>query len=540
MKGRLALVVAAMLSLLTSMLVAGQQPASAAVGLHISGRNIVEANGSNFILRGTSHAHTWFSSQTSSIANIKAKGANVVRIVLSGGRWQPANSASDVANVISLCKAAKLICVLEDHDTTGFGEQSGAISLDSAVNYWLSLQSVLTGQENYVIINIGNEPFGNNAVTPNWTQATSSAITRLRSAGFQHLLMVDAPNWGQDWQFQMRDNAASVFSADPQRNTVFSVHMYGVFDTAAEINAYYDAFQTAGLPLVVGEFGFMHSDGNPDEDTIMGQAQARGIGYMGWSWSGNGGGVEYLDQVTNFDPNQLTSWGTRLFNGANGVATTAREATIFGGGTPDTTAPTTPTGLTASGTTATGTTLSWTASTDNVAVTGYDILRAPGASGGTFAQVGASTTTSFTNTGLTASTTYRYQVRARDAAGNTSAVSNTASVTTSSGGGTGACTAVPTVQSQWQTGYVIQPMTIINTSTSTITSWTVTFTLPAGHALTGSWNATVTTSGQTVTAKSVGHNGTLAPGASTTSFGFQASRPSGNTSLPSGYTCTTP
>jgi chitodextrinase len=206
----------------------------------------------------------------------------------------------------------------------------------------------------------------------------------------------------------------------------------------------------------------------------------------------------------------------------------------------DTTPPSAPANLAASGTTSTSTNLSWTASTDNVGVTGYDIMRAPGASGGTFAVVGTSATTSFSNTGLTANTTYRYQVQARDAAGNVSPVSNTVQVTTSGGITTGACSATPTVQTQWGTGYVIQPVTVTNTSTSTITSWTVTFTLPAGHALTGSWNATVTTSGQIVTAKSVGFNGTLAPGASTTTFGFQASRPNGNTALPSGFTCTTP
>src|SRR5690606_34451614 len=101
---------------------------------------------------------------------------------------------------------------------------------------------------------------------------------------------------------------------------------------------------------------------------------------------------------------------------------------------------------------------------------------------------------------------------------------------------TGTCSATPTVQSEWGNGYVIQPLTITNTSTSTITSWTVTFTLPPGHTLTGSWNATVTVNGQTVTARSVSHNGTLAPGA-TTNFGFQASRPNGDTALPSDYTC---
>ncbi|MEU7741910.1 cellulose binding domain-containing protein [Nonomuraea sp. NPDC049158] len=203
----------------------------------------------------------------------------------------------------------------------------------------------------------------------------------------------------------------------------------------------------------------------------------------------------------------------------------------------DTTPPTAPAGLAASGTMSTGANLSWTAATDDNGVAGYDILRAPGASGGTFAQVGTSITTSFSDTGLTPSTTYRYQVRARDGAGNVSPVSNTATVTTQPGTSTGTCTAAATVQTQWATGYVVQPLTITNTGTATITGWTVTFTLPAGHTVTGSWNGALTVSGQTVTIRNVAHNGTLTPGASTTSVGFQATRPNGNTALPSGYTC---
>ncbi|MGB7539744.1 MAG: cellulase family glycosylhydrolase [Anaerolineales bacterium] len=306
------------------------RPTRAAVGFHISGRNLLDANGNNFVMRGIAHAHTWYPTQTSSFANIKAKGANTVRVVLSGGRWT-ANGASDVANVISLCKTNKLICVLEDHDTTGYGEDGAAYSLAQAVSYWQSIQSVLTGQEAYVIINLGNEPYGNNNAA-NWVNDTKNAIAAMRSAGFQHTLMVDAPNWGQDWQFVMRDNAASIFASDPARNTIFSIHMYGVFDTAAEIQSYVSTFVNAGLPLDIGEFGNMHSDGDPDEDTIMSQAQSNGIGYIGWSWSGNGGGVEYLDMVTNFDPNQVTAWGTRIISGANGIQQTSREASVYGGG----------------------------------------------------------------------------------------------------------------------------------------------------------------------------------------------------------------
>jgi PKD repeat protein len=99
---------------------------------------------------------------------------------------------------------------------------------------------------------------------------------------------------------------------------------------------------------------------------------------------------------------------------------------------PDTTAPTAPgsLGATASGSTAIN--LSWSTSTDNVGVTGYSIERCQGSGCTSFAQVATSTTTSFANTGLAAGTTYRYRVRATDAAGNLGGYSPIATATTAS------------------------------------------------------------------------------------------------------------
>ena len=74
--------------------------------------------------------------------------------------------------------------------------------------------------------------------------------------------------------------------------------------------------------------------------------------------------------------------------------------------------------------------LAWTASTDNVGVTGYLVERCSGAGCTNFAQIGTPTSTSFSDTGLTANTSYSYRVRATDAAGNLSAYSNTATATT--------------------------------------------------------------------------------------------------------------
>lgn len=102
----------------------------------------------------------------------------------------------------------------------------------------------------------------------------------------------------------------------------------------------------------------------------------------------------------------------------------------------------------------------------------------------------------------------------------------------------GGCSITLVTQTSWQTGYVIQPSRVTNTGTATINGWTVRVSLPAGHAITGFWNSTESVSGQTVTFHGVSFNSTLAPGASG-EFGFQASRPSGNTALPTA-TCSVP
>ena len=74
--------------------------------------------------------------------------------------------------------------------------------------------------------------------------------------------------------------------------------------------------------------------------------------------------------------------------------------------------------------------LFWTASSDNVAVTQYLIERCQGAGCTNFVQIAAATTLAYSNTGLAASTSYTYRVRASDAAGNLSGYSPTASATT--------------------------------------------------------------------------------------------------------------
>ncbi|MFM9442978.1 cellulase family glycosylhydrolase [Streptomyces acidiscabies] len=510
---------------------AAAAPRIKATGLHISNGRLLESNGNDFVMRGVNHAHTWYPTRLNqSLADIKAFGANTVRVVLADGHRWTANTAADVANVIAQCKANRVICVLEVHDTTGYGEESAAGTLDQAADYWIGLKSVLAGQEDYIAINIGNEPWGN--TNPDgWTAPTIAAVKKLRAAGFQHLIMVDAPNWGQDWQGVMRANAQSVYAADTTGNLIFSIHMYSVFDTAAEITDYLGAFVTAKLPLLIGEFGGPADQyGDPDEDTMMATAQQLKLGYLAWSWSGNTDPI--LDLALNFDAKNLSPWGQRIFNGANGIVSTSKEATIFGGGGPggDTQAPTAPGTPTASAVTGSSATLTWAASSDNVGVSAYDVVRV---SGTTETAAAASTTNSATVTGLSASTAYTFAVYARDAAGNRSTRSGTVNVTTGPPAPGQSCSVGYRAVGEWSGGFQGE-IVIKNTSTTAVNGWTLGFSFADGQTVSNMWGGTATQSGGAVTVKPASYTATI-PAAGSVTVGFIAGKGATN-SAPAAFT----
>lgn len=311
-------------------------PGCDATGFYVEGTSVYDANCNEFVMRGVNVPHAWFSSNTQGALNDAASvGANVVRVVLAtGGQWSR-TSGSTLSQIIGWAKENKLVAMLEVHDSTGFGESAAAVHPDDAVAYWTSSEvlGAITGQEAYVMINIANEPFGNTE-SAQWSSFHQGAVQALRAAGLKHLFVVDAPNWGQDWEETMRNDknsaATNVFNADPDRNVLFSVHMYDVYGSANTVTSYIDTFLGHGLPLIVGEFAADHGAGkNVDEGTIMSKAEQSRIGYIGWSWSGNGGDLGSLDITNNFNVSSLTAWGTTLVNGPSGIAETAQTCSCF-------------------------------------------------------------------------------------------------------------------------------------------------------------------------------------------------------------------
>ncbi|GAA1968174.1 extracellular catalytic domain type 1 short-chain-length polyhydroxyalkanoate depolymerase [Catenulispora subtropica] len=200
------------------------------------------------------------------------------------------------------------------------------------------------------------------------------------------------------------------------------------------------------------------------------------------------------------------------------------------GGGGDTTPPSVPSNLAVTGVTSSSVALSWSPSADDVGVAGYRVYR-------NGVQVGTSAGTAFTDSGLSASTQYSYQVAAYDAAGNVSAQSSAVTATTSSGGGGGGgCAAAYSVTSQWNNGFTAS-VTVTNNGTAPSTGWKVTWTWGGGQQITNVWNGVLAGTGAgAVTITNAGYNGSIAPGGNT-SFGFQATF-SGTNASPT-LSCTT-
>jgi len=121
--------------------------------------------------------------------------------------------------------------------------------------------------------------------------------------------------------------------------------------------------------------------------------------------------------------------------GGSNTKTLSNYITV-GAGSGDKTAPSAPGTPTATPSGSTTINLSWGAASDNVGVTGYRVERCQGSSCSTFVQIATPSGTSYSNSGLAAGTTYRYRVRATDAAGNLGPYSAIATATTAAGGDT--------------------------------------------------------------------------------------------------------
>nr|WP_282452673.1 S8 family serine peptidase [Lysobacter sp. CAU 1642] len=176
---------------------------------------------------------------------------------------------------------------------------------------------------------------------------------------------------------------------------------------------------------------------SPLDGTSMATPHVAGAAAVVWSSNLSATALDVRNALTSTAEDlgtagRDTSFGFGLVRIPNAIAALAGPA-------PDTTPPSTVASLSASSAGTSAVSLSWSAATDTggSGLAGYKIERCSGASCSNFAQIATTTSTSYSNTGLTAATTYRYRVRAYDGAGNNGNYSGIAQATTDSAGGGG-------------------------------------------------------------------------------------------------------
>ncbi len=196
-----------------------------------------------------------------------------------------------------------------------------------------------------------------------------------------------------------------------------------------------------------------------------------------------------------------SSWGEdgymRIKYGVNSIGSMAAYLVYSGSGTADTQAPSAPTNLASSNVASTSLTLNWTASTDNVGVTGYDVYK----NGSLYTTV-SSTTANVT--GLSANTSYSFYVKAKDAAGNVSSASSTINVTTLQGGTTYCASEGQTVTDEWigrvQLGSIDNSSSNSNGGYSDFTAQSTTLNRSTSYTITitPTWSGTLYNEGEAV------------------------------------------
>ena len=418
-----------------------QALAQPGVTMYVNGRNLYSAVGEKVVLRGVNEMFIYSNDKQGAtiLPKIAQSGANAVRLV-----WLTSGSPTDLDLLINNCIKNKMIPLVDLHDATGnWG------NLQTCINYWKrgDVVSVMNKYKKWVLLNIANEAGDASVSNDQFRAAYIDAVAQLRGVGYTMPLIIDASDWGKN-ENSITATWSAISQSDPQRNCIFSLHPYWVNDINTQqtrFTNFFNAVVANNIPVILGEgpepYGWNCSSPIPYVWALQ-QLQNLQIGWLAWSWgyvqNGDCTNVHAYDITVGGNyGNWQNDWGRLIASDdPNSIKNTSvRPPSILGSQSSDTQPPTAPTNLAVSNVTSSGATLNWTASTDNVGVTNYQVFQ------GTTLLNGNVPGTSYTASGLSCNTAYSFTVKAVDGAGNVSSASNAVNATT------GACSAGEVVYS---------------------------------------------------------------------------------------------
>lgn len=326
-------------------------------GFHTDGVRLLDANGKEFLMRGYNYSYAWQKDWWgAAFSTAKKYNCNALRIQLSDGQKDLGGycDAKQVSNLISSCKDNHFIGVFNVQDTGGGND---ANVLLHAADYWVGIKNAVIGQEKYCIVNIGNEWMGSPGRDCNgewgdyqknlWSDTYIEAVRRIRSAGIKNTLMIDCNGYGQYadiiWKEGQRilDEDKKYFE-DGKPNIIFSIHFYekacywdyekGVGSRVAHS---IDKALSIGAPVCIGEYAYSRKseEWKMDWETIQDYSKTMNIGYLGWSFTGNGDAESQGLDMFNSDGSQMYKNGECIIQHPNdGIQATSVICSVYDGG----------------------------------------------------------------------------------------------------------------------------------------------------------------------------------------------------------------
>lgn len=326
-------------------------------GFHTDGVRLLDANGKEFLMRGYNYSYAWQKDWWgAAFSTAKKYNCNALRIQLSDGQKDLGGycDADQVSKLISSCKDNHFIGVFNVQDTGGGND---ANVLLHAADYWVGIKNAVIGQEKYCIVNIGNEWMGSPGRDCNgkwgdyqenlWSDTYIEAVRRIRSAGIKNTLMIDCNGYGQYadiiWKEGQRilDEDKKYFK-DGKPNIIFSIHFYekacywdyekGVGSRVAHS---IDKALSIGAPVCIGEYAYSRKseEWKMDWETIQDYSKTMNIGYLGWSFTGNGDAESQGLDMFNSDGSQMYKNGECIIRHPNdGIQATSVICSVYDDG----------------------------------------------------------------------------------------------------------------------------------------------------------------------------------------------------------------
>ncbi|MGC2109250.1 MAG: cellulase family glycosylhydrolase [Candidatus Korobacteraceae bacterium] len=466
------------------------------------------------------------------------------------------NSLQILDKIVSAAGALGLHIILDNHRSEA-GNSAEANGLwyttqypESAwINDWVSLTQRYLNNTTVIGMDLRNEPHNDQSGGSCWGCGLTNYDWRLAAgrggnavlAVNPHLLIfvegTDCYNNDCDWWGGNLEGALTYpVNLNVAHQLVYSAHDYGpnlyqqswfnnntTYQSLVGVWTRFWAYLSLNgiAPVWVGEFGTTNNSSDIESSVPGSQGQwfqsivtfLQSNTQIDWTYWALNGEDSYALLDSNYDSTPVSSLKQQLLAGIQ----------FGGGGGSCQSAPPAPTGLVATAASSSQINLTWNAvmPPPNCSVT-YNIYSStlanflPAPSNRIATGVVAN---NYANTGLQASTTYYYIVRAADSIGE-SGNSNRASAKTQSSSGS-ICHVTYTDQNDWGTGFT-GAISIRNTGTQQINGWRLTWTWSGNQQIIQSWNSNYTQSGQSVALTNAAWNGTINPGDTLTGIGFNA------------------